>query len=263
VKLCQITNRKKLAAYFHQDLPLHAYSLGDLDDLYWPKTTYYGEIKGEEICRVVTLYRGEGLPVLLVLGPEEFFGIDFYQALTPLLPDPFYGHFSPGLQQFFQDDYQVIDFGEHYKMSLVDQSAINKPTSKNLFRVNISHLAEVLELFQLSYPDNAFDPLMLSTGKYFGCRSNGKLVSVAGVHVYSSRYRVATLGNITTHPDHRNQGFGNLVTSALCLDLMNEVDFIGLNVKADNLSAVHLYRSLGFEISSKYGEFSLKRQFFG
>jgi ribosomal protein S18 acetylase RimI-like enzyme len=102
---------------------------------------------------------------------------------------------------------------------------------------------------------------MLSTGKYYGCRSNGVLVSVAGVHVYSSLYRVATLGNITTHPDHRNQGFARLVSSVLCLDLVNEVDFIGLNVKADNLPAIHLYRSLGFEISAKYGEFSLKRQF--
>lgn len=240
---------------------MHAYSLGDLDDLYWPKTTYFGEIKGEEINRVITLYRGEGLPVLLAMGPEGFFGDDYFQALTPFLPDPFYGHFSPGLQQFFQDDYELIDFGEHHKMSLVDHGALNKPNSANLFRMNSSHLSALLNLFQLSYPDNAFDPLMLSTGKYFGCRSNGVLVSVAGVHVYSTRYRVATLGNITTHPDYRNQGFARLVTSVLCLDLVNEVDYIGLNVKADNLPAIHLYRSLGFEISAKYGEFSLKRQF--
>jgi len=86
-------------------------------------------------------------------------------------------------------------------------------------------------------------------------------VCVAGVHVYSSRYRVSALGNITTHPDHRNQGYARLATRHLCHDLLEEVDYIGLNVKADNLPAIRLYQSLGFKIVRKYGEFSLKKRF--
>lgn len=257
----KILDRNKLAAYFHQDLPTHAYSLGDLDDLYWPKTTYYGEIQGEEVSRVTTLYCGEGLPVLLALGPEGFFENDYYRTLTSKLPDSFYAHFSPGLEDYFKEDYEIIDHGEHYKMSLIEPSKLDSTSPENLLRLDTSHLSNLTELYQQSYPDNAFDPVMVSTGKYFGCLSGGKLVSVAGVHVYSSFYRVAALGNIATHPDYRNQGFARLVTNALCLDLLDEVDFIGLNVKADNLLAIHLYRSLGFEISSKYYELSLKKRF--
>jgi predicted GNAT family acetyltransferase len=118
-----------------------------------------------------------------------------------------------------------------------------------------------MELYQGSYPEHAFDPQMLRTGKYYGCRVGGVLVSAAGVHVYSSRYRVAALGNITTHLEHRNRGYARLVTRSLCHDLLKEVDFIGLNVKADNLPAIRLYQSLGFKISRKYGEFSLKKRF--
>ena len=127
--------------------------------------------------------------------------------------------------------------------------------------MNTSHKTELNELYDHSYPDHAFDPRMLSTGKYFGCRVDGILASAGGVHVYSSRYRVAALGNITTHPDFRNQGYARLVTSCLCQDLVTEVDYIGLNVKADNAAAMRIYRSLGFQISSKYSEFGLKRQF--
>lgn len=261
VELHQIRDRKKLAAYFRQDLPLHAYSLGDLDDFYWPKTTFYGEILGKEISRVTLLYHGEGLPVLLALGPEGFFGDDYYHSLSPLLPDPFYAHFSPGLEKYFLEDYQIDDHGEHYKMDLVETGDFGKTSSKSPFRLNANHLPELQKLFHQSYPENAFDPRMLSTGRYYGYQFGGELVSVAGVHVYSSRYRVAALGNITTHPDHRNRGFARLVTAHLCRDLVGEVDTIGLNVKADNAPAIHLYQSLGFKIAAKYGEFSLKKRF--
>jgi ribosomal protein S18 acetylase RimI-like enzyme len=262
VKLSQIQDRNKLAAYFRQDLPLYAYNLGDLDDLYWPRTVYFGEITEETINRVSTLYYGAGLPVFLALGPEGTFGEDYFQAIAPFLPDPVYAHLSPGLIRYFQDRYDIIEHGEHYKMSLITDEELSLPKTDNLQPLNKDHLPELLEFYDLCYPDNAFDPQMLSTGKYVGYRISGMLISVAGVHVYSSSYRVATLGNITTHPEYRNQGFARLVTSALCLDLINEVDFLGLNVKADNLPAIHLYQSLGFKIAVNYGEFRLNKQLF-
>ena len=203
--LYQISDRKKLADYFRRDLPMHAYSLGDLDDFHWPKTTYYGEIQGEELSRVILLYRGEGLPVLLALGQEGFFRDDYYRSLAPLLPDSFYAHFSPGVEKFFSKDFEITDHGKHYKMSLVEPGSLGSVSPDSAFQLNDTHLSELLNLYHQSYPENAFDPQMLSTGKYFGCRSGEVLVSVAGVHVYSSCYRVAALGNITTHPDHRNQ----------------------------------------------------------
>ena len=101
---------------------------------------------------------------------------------------------------------------------------------------------------------------MLKTGQYIGYRVDGRLLSVGGVHVYSPTYRVAALGNITTHPDFRNQGLGRAVTAKLCISLREKVDVIGLNVKQDNRSALRVYQSLGFNISVEYGEFSLEKR---
>jgi GNAT superfamily N-acetyltransferase len=257
--MLQIYDQKELAAYFREDLPLHAYSLGDLDDFHWPHTTYYG-IKTDRCLKyVVLLYKGEGLPVLIALGTNGIFNQNHLNLLHPLLPDSFNAHLSPGLEKLFASLYDIQDFGPHYKMSLEQPSSMEFINSDNTFRLTEKHLPEMLSLYEISYPDNAFDPRMLSTGKYIGQRDSGRLVAIAGVHVFSSQYRVATLGNITTHPDFRDQGLARVVIARLCRDLVSEVDFIGLNVKSSNLPALRLYQSLGFKIHSKDGEFCLKR----
>jgi len=78
---------------------------------------------------------------------------------------------------------------------------------------------------------------------------------VAGIHVYSPKYKVAALGNICTHPDFRGKGWGRAVTAKLCKSLLQEIEYIGLNVKANNKTAISLYEKLGFEIVSSYFEF--------
>ena len=120
-------------------------------------------------------------------------------------------------------------------------------------------LPAMLEFYARSYPGNWFDERMVATGQYYGLRENGQLVSIAGVHVYSQRYRVAALGNIVTHPAWRNRGYATLVTTRLCQELLDEVDHIGLNVKVDNIAAFACYKRLGFEIVAPYGEFNLAR----
>jgi len=260
MELVQITDRGQLAEYFRQDINLHLYSLGDLDDFYWPDTKCYGIKTSTRIDQVVLLYSGEGLPVLLAFSDSNDFDEHFIDQLVPLIPDQIYSHLSPGLEKQFIKHYSLIDHGLHYKMSLSDFSRVNLINTARTVLITKDYLAEVQSLFNDSYPDNAFDPRMLDTGQYYGCWKNARLACVGGVHVYSQTYNVAALGNITTHPDYRNQGLGRTITAKLCLGLHERVDHIGLNVKAENEPAMHLYRSLGFQISSNYGEFSLKKR---
>jgi predicted GNAT family acetyltransferase len=119
---------------------------------------------------------------------------------------------------------------------------------------------DLVRLYDDSYPGNWFDPQMLETGQYFGVRVDGRLVSVAGVHVYSEHYRVAAVGNIVTHPAYRNRGYATLVTARLCQSLLEKIDHIGLNVKSDNAPALACYTRLGFEIVAPYGEFTIERK---
>jgi GNAT superfamily N-acetyltransferase len=257
----RIRDKEKLSAYFRQDLPLHAYSLGDLDDPYWSRTSYYGIQIGDRISEVFSLYRGPGLPVLLAMGPREYLNGELLEDLVKLVPDEAYAHLSPGLENRLGNWFSLQPFGLHQKMTLENPDPLKSVPTEDTFRLTEKDLPDLLQLFAESYPDNAFDPSLLDTGKIIGIRDSGKLISTAGLHVYSPRYRVAALGNVTTHPDFRNQGCARSVVARLCLELSGEVDFIGLNVKCANLAAVQLYQSLGFKICANYSEFALKRLF--
>ncbi|MBI4727464.1 GNAT family N-acetyltransferase [candidate division TA06 bacterium] len=124
-----------------------------------------------------------------------------------------------------------------------------------MVRLDILDKQEILNFYSSSYPGNWFDIRMLETGQYFGIRDKGRLVSIAGIHVYSPAYKVAALGNIATKPEFRGKGLGTKVTAALCRNLLKMVNIIGLNVKADNTGAIRCYRKLGFEITGEYNEF--------
>ena len=66
--------------------------------------------------------------------------------------------------------------------------------------------------------------------------------------------------NIATHPGYRRRGLARAATAALCRDLLEEVDTIGLNVHAANEGAIRCYERLGFEVSAEYAEFTGRRR---
>lgn len=204
---------------------------------------------------MILFYTGIQPPVLLAIDNQNMTRMrELSIALLSELPPKFYTHLSPGLEECFQESYQLTHHGKHYKMVLSDPTQLEKINTSPALALTGRDLPELLELYALSYPGNWFDPRMLETGQYVGIRIDNQLVSVAGVHVYSEQYRVAALGNIATHPDHRGQGFGSAASAALCKRLLNSVDIIGLNVKSDNPTAIHLYNKLGFVIVATYHE---------
>jgi len=144
-------------------------------------------------------------------------------------------------------------------MALTDSSHLDIDTSKAI-ALSVENTNELEQLYKLSYPGNWFEPQMLKTGCYYGIRHGDPLISVAGVHVYSKDYKVAALGNITTHPQWRGQGFGTIVCAKLCQVLLETVEHIGLNVKADNLSAIACYQKLGFTSIATYTGYLLELQ---
>ena len=141
-------------------------------------------------------------------------------------------------------------------MALTDPARLATVTAAGEV-LGAADLPALRALYALAYPGNWFDPRMLATGQYLGIRQDGELLAVAGVHVWSPTYRVAALGNVTTHPRVRGQGLAAAVVAALCGRLRAHVDHVTLNVKADNVAAVRLYRRLGFSRVADYGEYTL------
>lgn len=247
-------DKDAVEACLRRDETLHAYELGDLDDFYWPNTTWYALEPYGTARQIALIYSASDLPVLLAFTRRVDEMRELLRPMVHLLPRRFYAHLTPGLTDALEGHYCADRHGRFLKMALADRARLFAVDTERAFALTQDDRDELSDLYRASYPGNWFDPRMLSTGKYFGLREGGELAAVAGVHVYSPRYGVAALGNIATHPASRGRGLATIVTARLCRELLGEVSLIGLNVKADNAPAIACYTRLGFSPVAPYEE---------
>jgi RimJ/RimL family protein N-acetyltransferase len=258
----RVHDKHDIEQFLRSNVFLHLYAIGDLGDFFWPYTTWYALEHSGNITALVLLYGAAEVPTLLALADPDGRGYlrELLRSVMGLLPERLHAHLSPGVEDVLETRYDLAPHGEHHKMGLLDKSRVTAIDSSGATVLGPSELEQVLRLYGQAYPSNWFEPRMLETNQYFGVWGTEGLISVAGVHVYSPRYRVAALGNITTHPAFRGKGHATMVTAALCTSLLKEVDHIGLNVKWDNQVAIRCYRKLGFEVVASYGEYDVARR---
>jgi ribosomal protein S18 acetylase RimI-like enzyme len=252
--------KKEIERFLVKDVFLHIYSIGDLDNFFWPYTIWYGFKPSGYIGAIALLYVGILPPTLLALSKEHDVMRELLIAIQHLLPDRFYAHLSPGLEIALDATHDFKSHGEHYKMALLDKTLTSSVDCSDIDRLSMKDLTSIQVLYKESYPGNWFDPRMLETNQYFGMWEEKRLVSISGIHVYSPQYKVAALGNITTLPTHRNKGYGKRVTARLCQSLIDESIQVGLNVKTDNNSAISCYQNIGFKTVASYEEFLVQRK---
>lgn len=266
-RLIETRDRSRIEAYLRRDLPIHLYEIGDLDPFFWPSTTWFAlENASGEIEALVLRYANPAGVTLLALDRFETAALDeLVDCLRPQLPARFHAHFRSGLadrlaevgssrspgQSSTDRRWRVEARVRSFKMFLAEPRNVSEIPASAIGKTDIVRFAgadldELLAFYAQAYPGNWFDPRMLETGQYFGMRENGRIVAVAGVHVYSPEYRVAALGNIATLGSARGRGLATQVTAALCRSLLETVDAIGLNVHEDNPSAIRCYTRLGF-----------------
>ena len=256
MRLIFVHDKKQIETFLLKHRHVNYYHLGDLDDFFWPYTSWYALEDEGEIKALNLFYIGIDPAVLLAIVNENYTEMQtLLKTSLPFLPPSFYAHLSPGLEKVFEKDYSLNHNGEHYKMNLTEETSLAKIDTFAVVPLTTKNLDELNDFYQASYPGNWFDPRMLETGQYVGIRGeDGKLVSVAGIHVYSLEYKIAAIGNITTLPNKRGQGLGTMATAGLCKKLLETVDMIGLNVRSDNPAAIRTYEKIGFEVVATYHE---------
>lgn len=254
-RLVSLHDREIIGAFLRRNAPLHLYALGDLDDFFWPSTLWYGLERDGELRQLILGYLAETFLVVHALTDGPIGELcELLARVRPLLPPQVYAHLSPGASETLAAHYDRDSHGLYDKMLLEAPERLVAVEASEVERLSASNLPELQALYAASYPGNWFDPRMLETGHYYGQREGGELLSVAGIHVYSPRQRVAALGNIVTHPAARGKGYASRVTARLCRELLATVDQIGLNVRADNAAAIACYRRLGFARCASYEE---------
>lgn len=255
--LRQSADKAKLQAFFERRRALNAYALGDLDEPHWSRTDWWTWEQESEIQEVALLYKGFDPPILIALQNNSLEDMQsLISELSNKLPEHVYAHLTPGLREVMEFEFDFQDHGEHFVMELKSKPTGSQNGAERLKREDAD---EVEALFHASYPGHWFRPDMLEMGPYFGIRNDGKLVAAGGIHIFSEKYQVAALGNITTLPSHRGRGYAKQVSQSLCNYLVDKVKTIGLNVVCENAAAIKIYRDLGFEPITTYSEFTLTK----
>ncbi len=248
-------DKKRLLEHFRKDPVLFAYHMGDLDDFHFEHCQWgatYGQ--SPRIDDVTLLYTGLTTPTLLAFGLTDKFE-SLLRELIPLLPPRFHCHFQEKDRAVLTEHFAWTDLGSHQKMKLGDFRPSEKEISpEEIVRLEMEHEPALKALFAEAYPSNYFVPRMLESGKYLGYRIDDRIVAVTGIHTSSDEYKVAVLGNITTHPDFRGQGLAGALTSRLLEELTAEDKLVCLNVQQDNAAAIRCYEKLGFVKVHEYAE---------
>jgi GNAT superfamily N-acetyltransferase len=98
-----------------------------------------------------------------------------------------------------------------------------------------------------------FLPQALASGHYYGVRENGRLIAIAGTHLASSRYNIAALGSVFTHPDHRGKGLAGICSSHVLASIGRAgIRRVVLNVEDQKATARRVYERLGFQTACTY-----------
>src|SRR2546423_3404429 len=94
MKAVCLHDKGTIEQFLRRNTFLHLYELGDLDDFFWPYTTWYALQDAQNIKELVLLYTGMPLPVLLGISEHSAGMYELLRAIRHLLPKHFYAHVS-------------------------------------------------------------------------------------------------------------------------------------------------------------------------
>ncbi|MEW6232348.1 MAG: GNAT family N-acetyltransferase [Chloroflexota bacterium] len=250
LRIKKLTERQQILEVLSTDRLYAAYAIGDLEPGFFEECAWYG---AESAGRVVSLclhYRG--------LYPNAFFTVGEEEGVRAILSGalgPWRAYFSsryehlPALREF----YNLGPLERLIRLAVTAERF--KPVATEMVRLGMADIHDLNRLYHIGGGGSVFTPYQLDKGVYFGVRVDGELVSVAGTHVVAPGYGIAAVGNVLTHPGHRNRGYATACTSAVVQELLRKgCAEVVLNVREDNWPAIKAYTRLGFQEHCRYVE---------
>ncbi len=255
-------DREALDAFLRRDLAAHLYALADLDEFFFAETRWFVARRDGELAAVCLLLEKLALPILHALArPGDRALPALLRWVAPRLPARVFASVAPGLLPALS----VENHGPHLKLLLADPGALESAEVSGVERLGSEALREIEAFYARDayLPSELggrfFAPYMVERWPCFGLRVEGRLASIACVHVLSRERGVAAIGGVATTPRLRGRGLARRVTARLARELRGLVPHVGLNVAESNLPAIRCYERLGFRTGARYDEAILTR----
>ena len=238
----ELTDKAQILSILETERLYAAYAIGDLEPSLFVQSTWAGAERRGQWRALALYFRGLETPALFLMDDS-----DGLRAILEavLCPERVYFTCRAEHTALTRDFYQWDRGIPMWRMVL--RSRRFRPTGDDCVRLTPEHSDSLTELYALGGGD-AFSPLQVREGVFYGILVEGQLVAAAGTHLVSPTYAVGAVGNVFTHPEYQGQGYGTATTSAVVAELLRRgIRDIALNVAQDNATAVHVYEKLGFE----------------
>lgn len=238
----ELSDKAQILSFLETDRLYAAYAIGDLEPDLFVQSRWAGVERAGQLRALALHFYGLSPPALFLMGDVDELRVILEGVLFPrrVYLTCREEHLAM-IQGFYVWDRKV----PMWRMVLPPGSF--HAVGGDCVRLSISHADQLAALYALG-GGGAFNPAQMGEGVFYGVFTDGQLVAAAGTHLVSPTYRVAAVGNIFVHPDHRGRGHGTVTTSAVVTELLERgICDIVLNVAQDNHLAVHVYEKLGFE----------------
>lgn len=238
----RLDDRDHIRALLEARRPYAAYALGQLEPHLFRQTEWWQSRSGSHEALVLHSRGGLG---------HATFTMGEAGALEALL------RIRPGTRSTFLtcDPAHLATVLNHYDLAQ-RQVMIRMQVSRETFRrhtgpgvvrrLSGDDARDINRLYRIEGVPSWYSPRQIDEAVYFGGEQNGQIVSVAGTHVISMASAIAVVGNVYTHPRHRNAGWARAVTSAVTEHLLETCRDVVLSVDPTNVPAVTAYARLGF-----------------
>lgn len=242
------TDRTLLREFLEQDRLFAAYAICDLAAREFARTTWGLALDAGEPVAVVMEYGGPSPQPIFCMGRPDGIATVLDELIRPrlayvaALPEAL-----PPIERIYR-----LDAAPPMVRMWVDRARF-RPYPAETARILPVEVGELNRLYQLGFA-SWLPASAVAEGIYFGIRVGGRLVAAAGTHVVSSGARLAVVGNVFTHADHRGRGYATAVTGAVTAELLRTCDQVVLNVRSDNPPALNAYRRLGYAEHTRFEE---------
>ena len=165
----EITDTEILETFFRKNTALNIYAIGDLDEFFLAYTNFYALIADAQIRQVVYIYRGSEPAVLQGICEEDEKEImkDLVSEIIPVLPEKFYSHLTPGIEDVFKEKYSLKSYGKYFKMSLLKNNFKFIPAEETeiIKRITPDEFESLNEFYDRAYTENRKDERKYEKGK--------------------------------------------------------------------------------------------------
>lgn len=248
-----VVDPSELNELFGRDRHLHIYALADLDEPYWSASTWWR--KGDAAFGLVGLPGGEQI-IYAVSSADPAGTLALAAELLDEVPPTLVTGVT-GIAGVFEAAGRSLVWQRGYnRFHLTDPDQVPARTAE-VVALGPQDSDELLALYAVQPGASFFLPSMLHDETFVGIRDEGRLVAVAGTHVFSRARDVAAIGAVFTHPDHRGGGLGAQVTAGVIDRIGDRVSTIGLNCTVANVAARRIYARMGFTEALGYDECEL------